>query len=777
MDVHRLVLGTRPLRGWIGSIAVLLTLSAAMPSAHAAHSVARQWNEMLIESIRKDLARPPVHARNLYHISVAMWDAWATYDLVAQPVIFDEKHPTSDPNIDTFRNQAIAHAAYNILKARFAGTTNAAILLPQYDALMTSLGYNPGFASTVGNSPAAIGNRIAVQVLAYGLTDGANEAGNFANQVYEPLNPPMVPALPGNPMLIDANRWQPMALDFFIDQGGQVVLGGYPAFIGAEWGNVTPFALTHNDLTVIHRDGYDWKVYHDPGAPPYYGTANDDQYRFGFEVTAAWSAHLDPADGVMIDISPGSVGNAVLPNSPADYPNFYDLLNGGDNGTGHPINPVTGMPYAPNVVPRGDYARVLAEFWADGPSSETPPGHWFSILNYVGDHPLFVKQLEGTGPVLGDLEWDVKAYLALGSAMHDTAIASWGVKGAYDYIRPISAIRYMAMLGQRTDPNAASYNPGGIDLIPGRIELVTPATTALGQKHEHLAGYEGKIALLAWQGPPYIINPAIDVAGVNWILADNWWPYQRPTFVTPPFAGYVSGHSTYSRVGATILSKLTGSEYFPGGLGEFLCPQNQYLVFEDGPSVNVTLQWATYFDASDQCSLSRIWGGIHPPQDDIPGRKMGDKIAPEAFNHAKEYWTGAACEANSGSLALYGTGCPGFGGLTPRLSVAGCPLAGGTLITQIADGNPQSVALLLMGFLQVQAPISPSCSLLVAPIVAALPVALGGTPGVAGSGNVLLPANLPAGLAAATVKLQALIADNTNPLGFSVTNGASVTLQ
>ena len=33
------------------------------------HSVARLWNEQLIQSIRKDFARPMVHARNLVHRS------------------------------------------------------------------------------------------------------------------------------------------------------------------------------------------------------------------------------------------------------------------------------------------------------------------------------------------------------------------------------------------------------------------------------------------------------------------------------------------------------------------------------------------------------------------------------------------------------------------------------------------------------------------------------------------------------------------------------------
>ncbi len=54
----------------------------------------------------------------------------------------------------------------------------------------------------------------------------------------------------------------------------------------------------------------------------------------------------------------------------------------------------------------------------------------------------------------------------------------------------------------------------------------------------------------------------------------------------------------------------------------------------------MTLQWATYRDASDQTSLSRIWGGIHPPADDIPGRVIGEKIGIAAFHLAERYFSG-----------------------------------------------------------------------------------------------------------------------------------------
>jgi hypothetical protein len=325
-----------------------------------------------------------------------------------------------------------------------------------------------------------------------------------------------------------------------------------------------------------------------------------------------------------------------LPTDFADYRNFYDYLGGGDSSMGHTMNPVTGAPYVPQIVPRGDYARVLAEFWADGPDSETPPGHWFVILNTVQDHPLFERRLEGSGEPLGPLEWDVKAYFALGGGMHDSAISAWGIKGWYDYLRPLSAIRAMGDRGQSSDPLQPSYSVDGLPLVPGYIELVGPGDPLAGANNENV----DKIKLYAWRGPEYINDPRTDQAGVGWILAENWWPYQRPTFVTPPFAGYVSGHSTYSRAAAEILTALTGDPFFPGGMSGFEITANEFLVFEEGPSVDMTLQWATYRDASDQTSLSRLWGGIHPPVDDIPGRIIGEQIGIDAYDLARRYFNG-----------------------------------------------------------------------------------------------------------------------------------------
>ncbi len=632
-------------------IALSVILSFNITSAQ--HSVARLWNEVLLEGIRNDFARPTVHARNLFHISAAMYDCWAVYDPVANPyflgreingVKFDFDGIPAPTNTDDAIKEAISYAAYRLISHRFEFSPGIEDTKKLADALMVTLGYDITLESQLYStgSPAAMGNYLADQIISFGFIDGSNEIFDYDNLYYLPLNNAMIVANPGNQNLQDPNHWQPLAFDTFIDQSGNEIPGHIPEFLSPEWGNAVPFSLTEEDATTYTRDGDDYIVYHDPGDPAYINPEDNSasqDYKWGFSLVSIWSSHLDPTDGVIWDVSPGGIGNLQLedlPTTKEGLKSFYNRTDGGDPSTGYTINPKTGQPYPEQLVPRGDYARVLAEFWADGPDSETPPGHWFTILNYVNDHPDLVKKFKGQGDTIDDLEWDIKSYFLLGGAMHDSAISSWGIKGYYDYIRPISAIRYMTDQGQSSDPSKTSFNEAGIPLAEGFIELVGDGDPLVGENDENL----GKIKLKAWKGPPYIEDPEVDDAEVGWILGENWWPYQRPTFVTPPFAGYVSGHSTYSRAAAKILSTLTGDEYFPGGVGEFAAPKNEFLVFEEGPSVDVTLQWAKYYDASDQCSLSRIWGGIHPPVDDIPGRLIGEKIGISAFELGEKFFNG-----------------------------------------------------------------------------------------------------------------------------------------
>ncbi|MCH8029637.1 MAG: vanadium-dependent haloperoxidase [Candidatus Dadabacteria bacterium] len=577
------------------------------------YSVARLWNEALLNAIRIDYPAPTVHSRNLFHTSVGMWDAWAAYDGTAVGYLVDESAASED--IEAARAEAISFAAYRILSARYVLSPGAEMSLASFDALMNELGYDKSFTSTSGDSPAALGNRIAQAVLAYGLTDGANEANGYVDDTgYMPVNEPMIVSIPGTEM-VDPNRWQPLDITGRLTQNG-LERGDVQVFLGSQWGDVTPFALAP-------RDNPDVDVYLDPGFPPLLGGIGDAEFKEAIVRVIRFSSQVDPTDGVLIDISPGARGNNTL---------------GTNDGSGYPLNPFTGEPYEPNIVKRGDFGRVIAEFWADGPASETPPGHWNTLANYVSDHPLLEKRIGGVGPVVDDQEWDVKLYLAINGAVHDAAVSAWDAKRKYDYVRPISAIRYMGGLGQSSDPMGPSYDPDGLPLVPGLIEVITEETTAVGERHRLLLGFEGFIAIYAWKGQPD--DPETEFSGSGWILAINWLTYQRSNFVTPPFAGYTSGHSTFSRAAAEVLAALTGDVYFPGGLGVFVAPKDDFLEFEIGPTEEVVLHWATYYDASDEAGISRLWGGIHVDADDFEGRINGSIIGKDAYELAMKYFDG-----------------------------------------------------------------------------------------------------------------------------------------
>ena len=635
---------------WFKKSLVFFAFMAMAIQISAQHSVARQWNEALLNGIRNDFARPTVHARNLWHTSIAMYDAWAIYTNSAETYFVGDTvgdfycpfTPVAYPaNVKAAQEEAMSYAMYRIMYQRFIFSPGSQVTLGYVDSLFLHLGYDPTITSTnySAGGPAELGNYIAQELIAFGLQDSSNEQIDYINTFYQAFNPPLDPTLPGNDSIIDPNKWQPLTLGTFIDQSGNLIPIKTPEFLGPEWGEVTAFALDTLDKVTHIRDGNPYNIFHNPPTPPHIdtvsGSGRSQEYMWNFKLVSKWSSHLDTADGVMWDVSPNSIGNVQnYPTSMDSLYTFYNEQDGGDYGIGYTVNPSTGLPYPTQMVPRADYARVLAEFWADGPDSETPPGHWFTLLNNVTDHALFTRKWKGAGPVLDDLEWDVKSYFTLSGAMHDAAVTSWGIKGYYDYIRPISALRYMAAQGQSSDSTLPSYSVTGIPLDSGYVELIDSTDALAGVNYTNV----GKIKIYAWQGPDSIPDPAIDMAGVSWILADHWWPYQRPSFVTPPFAGFVSGHSTFSRAAAEVMTFITGDEYFPGGMAEYVAKKNDFLVFEEGPSMDVHLQWATYRDASDQCSLSRIWGGIHPPADDIPGRLIGIEIGTDAFDLAKTYW-------------------------------------------------------------------------------------------------------------------------------------------
>ena len=78
-----------------------------------------------------------------------------------------------------------------------------------------------------------------------------------------------------------------------------------------------------------------------------------------------------------------------------------------------------------------DEQKMIAEYWKDGPHSETPPGHWNLFAQFVSARDHY------------DLDEDVKMFFALNNAVFDASIMCWDAKRAFDSVRPATAIPYL----------------------------------------------------------------------------------------------------------------------------------------------------------------------------------------------------------------------------------------------------------------------------------------------------------------------------------------------
>jgi hypothetical protein len=225
-----------------------------------------------------------------------------------------------------------------------------------------------------------------------------------------------------------------------------------------------------------------------------------------------------------------------------------------------------------------DEQKMIAEYWADGPHSELPPGHW----------NLFAQQVyhrDRSGDSEHDLDLAVKLFFTLTNAIFDAGICAWDNKRAYDSVRPLTAIR-IALQGQ---------------------------------------------PIRAWAGPGH---------GTQTIAGEQWFPYQPTSFPTPPFAEYSSGHSNFSAAGAEILKRFTGSDRF-GGSVTFQAGSSR-IEPGLTPAEDLTLAWATFSGAAHEAGISRRYGGIHFEQGDLDGRETGRKAARQCWTKAQAYIDGTA---------------------------------------------------------------------------------------------------------------------------------------
>ena len=131
-------------------------LGASKMWSQVEDNIAHIWNEEVLEGIRNDFARPTVHARNLLHTSIAMYDCWSAYDSGTSESFFLGKTwsgfevpfdgvlvPESPEAVLEAREEAMSYAVYRIMTHRFGGTPDGAITLFNINSRMAELGYDP----------------------------------------------------------------------------------------------------------------------------------------------------------------------------------------------------------------------------------------------------------------------------------------------------------------------------------------------------------------------------------------------------------------------------------------------------------------------------------------------------------------------------------------------------------------------------------------------------------------------------------------------------------
>lgn len=503
--------------------------------------VAAQWNELGLAAVRAGSARPTATTWQMFLLSTAMYDAAAIYTPTSSPYALSDAHrrPASEHN-DAYRKEAVSQAAYHALIKVFPDFESRNGYFKLY---LESLGYR--VSTSVDTSASSQGYQAAMAAIDVRANDGSNSENDFEPvtsliypSVYAPVNSPdPISNIGLFGEQFDPNHWQPLRVPngTLRDEESLAIVDdlnlnsfGDQEFLSSHWGAVTPFALTH-------------------GA----------QFR---------------------PVPPPMIG------SDAPYVDAINIESTNDAAYRRQIEEV--VAYSANLT---DELKVIAEFWADGPRTESPPGHWNQIAHGVIERDD-LSLIEST-----------QLFFALNGALLDAGIATWEAKRYYDYIRPASAIRWL---------------------------------------------YQD-VQVQAWGGPN---------KGTRHILGQKWSPYQTITFVTPPFPEYVSGHSTFSRAAAEVLTRFTGSSTFydghtqtlqdvnsdgePDMFGEHIARAGSFFI-EDGPVADVVLQWGSFLEAADEAGKSRLYGGIHIQDGDLRGRELGRKIGERAFERATQYASGS----------------------------------------------------------------------------------------------------------------------------------------
>jgi len=208
------------------------------------------------------------------------------------------------------------------------------------------------------------------------------------------------------------------------------------------------------------------------------------------------------------------------------------------------------------------------------------------------------------------LDDDVKLFFVASNAIFDASIAAWDAKYAYDYVRPITAIRALG------DATISAWRPRSLS------EALASSTPAAKEDAEHS-----------------IVLPA----GLAEAPAADWEPY----LPTPPFPGYISGHSAFTAAWARAMELAIGKPDF-----NFKQTVRHLYVEQRELAEPVTLSYPTFAAAAEAAGISRIWAGVHWPADNERGLELGRKVGESVWRRAEQFVLGTASPVAAAFAAL-----------------------------------------------------------------------------------------------------------------------------
>ena len=518
------------------SFAACASATVCAPLTVASQTVVTDWNCAALTEITPVASTigPPPSARALAIAHTCMYDAWSVYDATAAPTLGAPARRPAVERTDANKAKAISYAAYNCLMNLFSHAPGDAPAV-RLAAVMTAHGYDPNDTSTDPTTPQGIGNVAAARVIRFRRDDGSNQYGRLGTS--------------GVP---------------YSDYTGYTPRNAPLPYCNPQTAASCPVPL--NIADPLH-----WQ--------PLINSAGVTQHF----ITPQWD-----------HVTPFALTSAT---------EFDNQIPPPDIQADPTVPPAQNSHYQANVVFTVQNSealdlqrKLIVEYWADGPNSVLPPGHWGFFAQFVSarDHH--------------SIDDDTKMFFAMHNASFDASIVCWHAKRMYDGVRPITAARYLA---QGTTVTAwGGYGAGGAGTPPGT-------------------------------GPG---APPVGAANAIY-LAQGWIPYNPGSNLSPGFPAYFSGHSVFSRTSATVLQLFTGSDLFgysqvlPTNFGRVEpCPP--YFCPTGIPAVPTTFTYPTFSSAAAEAGQSRLYGGIHFSDDNTTGQTVGALIGQQAWAQSQLYFAG-----------------------------------------------------------------------------------------------------------------------------------------